>query len=188
MKKILFIIAALVCAVPAVSAQDIQAILDKVARMHDGGIPVERRFVEKRTDKVKKTGETLTGKLKFRKPDTFIMNYDNGEDFVIDGKLMTIARGGNPLQFDLSKNKLMAGLSHTLLYSFCGTLKELAEEQKSGIKAIKTKDGYLVTLEAKKKMPRGYSKVEVLYSLTDCTVVNVLLEEFTGLSTFYSWE
>lgn len=188
MKRIFSIIAALICAVTSLSAQDTQTILDKVADAHDGGRAVERRFIEKRTGKGGVTAETLTGNLKFEKPDTFIMNYDNGDDFVIDGKLMTIVRDDNPVQFDLSKNKLMAGLSHTLLYSFRGTLNALAVEQKSEIKAVATGKGYLVTLEAKKKSPRGYSKVEVLYSLEDCSVVSILLEEFTGAATFYSWE
>ena len=186
MKRFLISLTALVLAAFAASAQDDQAVLSKIAAAHKGGLSVEKRFVEIRT-KGKKT-ETLKGMLTFAKPDTFNMVYDNGELFSIEGSSMTIRRGKKENRFDLGKNKMMAGLSHTLLYSFRGTLKELAEEQNSEIRAVKEKEGYRVTLTAVKKSARGYGKVEVIYGLKDCGVVSILLEEFGGNSTFYSWE
>lgn len=186
MKRFLISLAAFILALSGVSAQDDQAILNKIAEAHNGGLSVEKRFVEVRS-KGKKT-ETLKGKLTFSKPDNFDMVYDNGELFSIAGDRMTVNRGKKENRFDLGKNKMMAGLSHTLLYSFRGTLKELAEEQNSEIRAVKEKEGYRVTLTAVKKSARGYGKVEVIYGLKDCGVVSILLEEFGGNSTFYSWE
>ena len=186
MKRILISLAALVMAATTVFAQDSDAILAKIAGAHNGGLSVDKRFVEVRT-KLKKT-ETLKGKLTFSKPDTFDMVYDNGELFSIAGSKMSIKRGSKTNNFDLSKNKIMAGLSHTLLYSFQGVLGDLAKEQNSIINAVKEKEGYRVTLTPAKKLPRGFSKVEVVYSLSDCSVVSILLEEIAGNSTFYSWE
>lgn len=186
MKRFLISLAAFILALSGVSAQDDQAILNKIAEAHNGGLSVEKRFVEVRS-KGKKT-ETLKGKLTFSKPDNFDMVYDNGELFSIAGDMMTVKRGKKENTFDLTKNRMMAGLSHTLLYSFRGTLGELAAEQKSEIKVTKEADIYRATLTAVKKSARGYSKVEVVYSLKDCSVVSILLEEFGGNSTFYSWE
>ncbi len=189
MKRLLASIAALACVLVSLQAQSSDNILASVRKAHDGGLPVSRRFVEVRSNKALNIKDRqFKGLLKFEKPDTFIMNYDNGEDFVIEGGKMTINRDGKVVQFDLAKNKLMAGLSHTLLYSFGGRLQDLATEQKSDIKAEKSGNGYLVTLTATKKLPKGYSRIEVLYSLKDYSVVTILMEEFGGARTLYSWE
>ena len=48
-----------------------------------------------------------------------------------------------------------------------------------------TKDGYLVTIKAKTASPRGYSSVSLLYRKSDCVVIKMILDEFSGIRTVY---
>ena len=191
MKRLVLSILAIALAFSA-AARTSEEILAQIRAAQNGGKTIEfTPIVEVRTNYVGHPGsETLTGKLKFVSKDDFlVMNYDNKEDFVIQGKQMVIKKNGQqPQVFDLSKNMMMKGLSRTLLCSFRGTLEDLAKEQKSSITAVEDGKNYKVTLTATKKQPRGLAKVEVVYKQKGGDLVSIYFEEFTGAKTSYNWE
>lgn len=114
------------------------------------------------------------------------MNYTNGDKFIIIGNTMTIKNGSQTMTFDLTKNIMMRGLSHTLDYAFEGQLTKLAVEQNADISASKEGDYYLVTLTARKKAPRGYNCIVAYYRIKDCLINSMRMDEFNGASTYYT--
>ena len=190
MKKLLISILALAGVLSASAQTDTEGILAKIEKTQNGGKAVSHRFIEERTGHPGKKGnETVKGSLTFKSEgDYLLMDYDNSEQFLIDGSKMTIKRDGPAKVLDLNKNLMMRGLSHTLLYSFKGTLKKLSEEQKIPIEAKVDGANYVVSLTAVKKQPRGYNKVEAVYKKGTCELLSIRLDEFTGASTYYYWE
>lgn len=183
MKKILVLTAMLFSSL-FLSAQDAETIFKTIengsARKGDFVVKFAECRMFPGKDKV-----DLTGDLVF-KPDTFLsMIYTNKEKFIIDGNKMVIIRDGQNQVLDLTKNIMMRGLSHALLYSFQGKLPLLAKEQSIDITAAKDGKDYVVTLIAKKKMVKGISRLTVKYNQVTGAIKDMLMEEFGGNRTYY---
>ena len=186
MKKILLVLASLMGALPLLSqsSDQILSIIEKSAAEHS---VYSSRFSEVRTPASKgQKPVTLKGQLEYKAPEYLSMDYDNGEKFLLDGDSMTMVRDGNTVSFDTSKNLLMRGLKHALMYSFSGKLQDLSAEQGADIEAVKKGNQYVVSLTAKKKSARGYSRIIVRYDLKGA-LVDMQMDEVTGASTFYSF-
>lgn len=189
MKKTLLLIVCALAGAWTLGAQTSSEILNRVDATLAKTTTVSGRFHEVRTPAVKEQKPVeLTGKIVF-KPDTFLsMLYDNGDQFTIDGDKMVVQHDGNPIIYNLTKNLMMRGLSHTLLYSFKGDLPLLAEEQDAEIQAVKEKGRYVVTLTPRKKTARGISRLVVSYDAATCAIREMILDEPTGASTRYSMD
>lgn len=188
MKKLLLILCAVLGAW-TLGAQNSTEILNRIDATLAKAPAVTGRFHEVRTPAAKDQKPVqLTGKLVF-KPDIFLsMLYDNGDQFTIDGDKMVVQRDGNPMVYNLTKNLMMKGLSHILLYSFKGDLPLLAQEQDADIQAVQEKGRYVVTLTPRKKTPRGCSSLVVSYDAATCAIREMILDEPTGASTRYSMD
>ena len=117
------------------------------------------------------------------------MNYsDEDEYFAIEGNTMSIKHDGKSMTFDLNKNKPMRTLSKFILSAFNGKLRELAQEANSEISVAETENAIEVTLVAKKKAVKGYSKVVLNYDPKAFTLIDMLMEEFDGSVTTYKWK
>lgn len=161
-------------------------ILHKVKNSPARAEKVERDFKEVRTFTGKAT-VTLQGKLTYSPETKLSMNYTNGELFSIDGSTMTIDRDGKHQQFDLSKNIMMRGLSHAILYAFSGRMDDLAAEQNAGILTSEKDGKYVVAITAKTVAARGYSCVEATYDAKTGVLLSMRMDEFTGQRTYYSY-
>jgi len=182
MKKLIFSIllflASLFC-----FADDSEEILSKIEKANHGA--TKMKFIEVKTT-ASKTQTTQEGELQF-KPDNYLsMNYVNGDLFLIDGDMMTIKKNGQEKKFDTTKNVMMKGLSHVLLYAFLGTPSKIGPEQGADVSAQKDGDTYKVSITAKKKQARGYSCIIIRYSVKDCSIYDMQMDEMTGASTLYS--
>lgn len=189
MKKTLLTILCALFGAWTLGAQSSTDILNRIDAALSGTTTVTGRFHEVRTPAAKDQKPLeLTGKLVF-KPDTFLsMLYDNGDQFTIDGDKMVVLHEGTPVVYNLTKNLMMKGLSHTLLYSFKGDLPLLAEEQDAEIQAVKEKGCFVVTLTPRKKTARGISRLVVSYDAATCAIRGMILDEPTGASTRYSMD
>jgi len=183
MKKLAVIISVLVSSL-CVMAQDQDAILSMLEENPSGDIAA--KFSETRTSADKSSSRNLTGTLVYKTAGDLSMIYDDGEQFIIKGNTMKIYQNQVETVFDLTKNLMMKGLRNALIYSFQGKLQNLAVEQKADIKAVKEGKIYVVTLTAQKKAVRGYSRIEIRYNSSDCAIVSMLMEEFSGAVTKYS--
>lgn len=172
----------------SLSAQTGEEIIAKIEKAGAKGTPIEHKFTEVRSwaDNSRKA-VNLDGNLKWKDGNLY-MDYSNGESFYIEGNKMTIKRGGKTQVFDLTKNMMMKGLSHVLIYSFKGQLQELAKEQKANIGAAKEGNDYVVFLSATQKGARGYNRIAVHYNAKTCQIKTMKLDEFSGQSTSYSIE
>lgn len=182
MKRFLLVISAVFSIIP-LSAQSADAILSKIGTKASQNI--SKSFVEVRKPTSGKETK-LDGTLVFKTEGYLSMDYSNGELFVIDGNKMTVKRAGKTQVFDTSKNLMMQGLSHMLIYSFQGKVKELAEEQGTELAAFQDGDQYVVTLTAVKKSARGYSKAIFRYDARSCAIKSMVLTEFSGKVTTYT--
>ena len=188
MKRILLIAAALVSAL-TVQAQNSEEILSKIAKAPARKAEVVSRIKEVRTPAdpgAKPT--TLKGSLLFKPEDYLTINYDNKDQFIINGTRMVSITGGVNQVFDTSKNLMMKNLSDVLICSFMGRLSDLATAQNSDIKAEKSGKDFVVTLTARKKSARGLNKLTVTYSAADCSIKGMTMYEVTGATTTYSIE
>ena len=189
MKKLIFAAAALLsfCCLLA-PAQEKDAILsflkDSPARKTD----VKDNFTEVRTPAAKGAAKVnLDGTLLFKAAAASLeMKYSDGDYFFTDNVKMQKTHGNARQVFDLGKNLMMRGLSHTLIYAFQGNLQALAQEQDAVIEAVKDGKTYTVTLTAKKKTPKGLAKVVAVYRASDGAIISMRLDECTGASTFYT--
>lgn len=195
MRKIILAISALCGAFVLVSGQSSESLIKTIAAKAAAHTSYSDRFTEVRTPAKTADGKTscgeavvtLEGKLDYKSSGYLSMAYDNKDLFLIDGNLMTIIRDGKPaVKFDTSKNLMMRGLQHALLYSFSGKLSELATEQKADLNVVTVKEGYEATLTATKKQARGYSRIIVRYS-PGGSIIQMQMDEFSGASTFYKF-
>lgn len=126
------------------------------------------------------------GTLYFAGPDKMSMIYSepSGEKFIINADKMLVKRDGKANIFDLTKNKLMNSLAVTLLYSMQGRIAELSELCDADIEATMDASGWNITLTARKKAPKGYSRIDLRYS-PDGSITYMKMTEFAGISTTY---
>lgn len=185
MKKTFLLIAtALLCTLTF--AQSTDSILSFIKSAPARSRDVESTFTEVHTPAAKNAAKTtLKGDLSF-KNNCLEMKYTNGDFFSTDNVKMKKVHGKAKQEFDLTKNQMMKGLSHTLIFSFQGDPGALAAEQGTEISATKDGANYIVTLVAKKKTPRGLSKLVLVYSAADGAIISMQMDECSGASTFYS--
>ena len=188
MKKLTLCLAAIAAAL-SLQAQTSEEIISKIAKAPARKSDVIVRIKEVRTPAIKEEKPvTLKGNLLFKPEDYLTINYDNKDQFIINGSRMVTITGGVNQVFDTSKNLMMKSLSDVLLSAFMGKLSDLAQQQNSDIKAEKSGQDYIVTLTARKKSARGLSKLTVTYKTSDCSIKAMTMYEVTGATTQYSIE
>lgn len=186
MKKILVCLMALIAAAFSLGAQNSSEIISKIEKAYANPKTVETAFSEIYSSfDTSVPQKKRNGKLTY-KAGVIRMDYSNGDLFLVDGNRMTINNGSAKQVFDLTKNIMMKELSNTLNYAFQGQLTKLATEQNADITATKDGNFYLITLTARKKAPRGYSKIVAYYRVSDCLINSMRMDEFNGASTFYT--
>ena len=188
MKRILLTLATIAAGL-SLSAQTGSDLLKKIADAPLRSETVISKFSEVRTPSPMMANAktvTLTGDLTYKNTTFLSMIYDNGEMFAINGNSMVINRDGHNQVFDTSKNLMMQGLSHALIYTFEGKLSDLAQEQNADIKAEKKGNEIVVTLTARQKSARGYSTIVVSYDAKTYAIRSMRMDEFTGASSYYT--
>ena len=185
-KFLMFVAFALMMTCVAASAQDAEAILSKIESKAPQNISGKFTEVRIAAGASESAGEKLSGDLVFKTEGYLSMDYTNGEQFVIDGSSVKITRAGKTQVFDASKNMMMKGLSHMLVYAFQGKAKLLSQEQKTTLLVNKEGDEYVVILAAQAKAARGYSRAVFRYDASTCRIRTMELVEFSGAVTRYA--
>lgn len=183
MKRILILATLLLCAA-SLSAQDAEKIISIIETKASRNI--DNPFTEVRVSADQSKTVNLSGQLVFKPEGYLSMDYDNGEKFLIDGNTLKIAKNGKNQVFDTSKNQMMRGLSHLLIYAFQGKLKELSNEQQTTLLVSKEGSQYVAILAAEKKSSRGYSRAIFRYDANTLCIQSMELVEFTGAKTSYA--
>ena len=186
MKKTALCIIPLLAAALSLNAQNSADIISRIEKAYATPKTVETAFSEVYTSfDATVPQKNRDGNLNYN-AGSIRMDYSNGDLFEVSGNTMTIKNGSAKQVFDLAKNIMMKGLSNTLNYAFQGQLTKLAAEHDADITASKDGKFYLITLTARKKAPRGYSKIVAYYRIADCLLTSMRMDEFNGASTFYT--
>lgn len=169
----------------ALSAQD--AILQKIEKAGGAFTTIEASFTQTRTIKASGNTTVSKGDLYFNSPSQLAMIYSQpaGELLIIDGDAIHLNRAGKGTTYDSSKIASFRSLRNTLLDCIQGKVSKVASDNDASMTVADTKDGYLVTIKAKTASPRGYSSVSLLYRKSDCVVIKMILDEFSGIRTVY---
>ncbi len=184
MRKYIFMAIALI-----VMAMPLRAdgVLDKIASSNTRISTLQAHFDQSRF--LKATGKTIPmeGIFYYASPDRMSMSYSKpaNELLVIDKNTFFMYRGGNRSTFDTSKNKIMGSLSDCLLGCVRGKVGDVAKANNASVSTSESGGNYVVTLTAKEKSVRGYSKIVLTYRKVDCVLVKMVMEEFTGVTNTY---
>ncbi len=168
------------------SAQD-TALLQHLTQANSSTTGLQASFTETKTSAAKKAPKVSNGTLYILDADKIAMHYDApaGDLFIINGSDFYMRRGKQEKRFDTTKNKRMNELSNTLFACLLGKPAPLAEgahftyENKG--------DELVLTFTAKKKQPRGYERIILIYDAkSDIPLIKQMqMDEFGGTSTLY---
>ena len=148
---------------------------------------VEARFTESKF--IKASGKTIEaeGNLKLFSADKIELRYTNpaGDYFIIDGKTISTSVKGKKTVVDTEKNASMRTFRNTLMNCVNGEWKQAATDNNAESSVVEKGANKVVTLSAKKAVPRGYSKIIITYRKSDNIPVELVFEEFNGTVTTY---
>lgn len=169
------------------SAQD-NVMLDKIKKKNAAYNAIECAFTQEKTIAATNTKQHLAGTLYFERADKMAMHYTQPATdlLIINGTKFYMARGTRKNLFDTSKNAPMFSLSNTLLNCMMGTLTDLAKQNNADLATSKTAKYDVVTMTARKKAVRGYSKIMLWYDVKDSSLCMMQMDEFAGNSTLYT--
>ena len=148
---------------------------------------VEARFTESKF--IKASGKTIEGEgnLKLFSTDKMELRYTKpaGDYFIIDGKTISTSVKGKKSVVDTEKNASMRTFRNTLMNCVNGEWKQAATDNNAESSVVEKGANKVVTLNAKKTAPRGYSKIVITYRKSDNIPVELVFEEFNGTVTTY---
>ena len=133
------------------------------------------------------TTEKDSGKIYYSAPGSLALHYDAPSTnlVVIDGTAVFIRQAGKERRFDTTKNAPMRGMSATLLNCVKGDTQKVADENDADIQVQKFARSTDVTITARKKAVRGYSRIELSYRKSDGLLQYMKLTEFSGAVNEY---
>ena len=188
MNKLFFFLFAACLPFVASAASD-DEILDKIEKANAALPAAQSHFDHSRF--IKASGKTfnMEGAMYFVPPEKLRMQYTTpATDLtLVNGKTMYLQRGSGPANvFDTEKNQMMGILRNSLLYSIRGKMRDVAKENDGTVTVTEEAKNYIVTVSAKKKAPRGYSRITVTFRKSDCLPVVMVMEEFSGTVNTYT--
>ncbi|MBR6001522.1 MAG: outer membrane lipoprotein carrier protein LolA [Bacteroidales bacterium] len=188
MKKLFLAVLSAILPFVASAASD-EEILDKIEKANASLPAAQSHFDHSRF--IKASGKTINmeGAMYFVPPEKLRMQYTTPATdlMMINANIMYIRRSsdvGNV--FNTDKNQMMAVLRNSLLYSIRGKMRDVARENDGNITVTEEAKNYVVTVSAKKKAPRGYSRITVTFRKSDCLPVVMVMEEFSGTVNTYT--
>lgn len=184
MKQILIIAASLLALALPVRADD-AAILLKIEKANVDVTSIEANFTHKFT-KGKKTSD-FAGTCYFRSPGSLAMAYTvDTEALIISSGRLYIRRDKKVTKGDAAHNGQIRSLTTTLINCIKGRILTVAEDNNADWTLMEAGGNYVVTLTARKKASKGYSKITLKYSKSDCIITGLSLEEFSGAVNTYT--
>ncbi len=150
---------------------------------------INASFAQQKT--IKASGKTIESKgtVLYQSPETLKMNYTQpaGDYFIIEGNMLKINMNGKKSTVDVTKNAVMKTQKSTLLNCIKGNYKQVATDNNAEYTVKEAGASRIVTITAKKAATRGYSKITLTYRKSDNMVTEMVLEEFNGNTTRYSF-
>ena len=186
MKKTLTTLVLLLSAAAVVFAAG-NPSLEKIEKTGKELRSAESHFLHNRTIQASGKVIKMEGNLFYSADDRLAMRYTKPSTdlLVIDGTKFFLSRGGVSNTFDTSKNPMMESLRSTLLDCVAGRVEKVASGNNADLAVKEDASSYIVTLTARQKAVRGYSRIVLTYRKSDCFLVKMRMEEFTGVTNTY---
>ncbi|MCR4965965.1 MAG: outer membrane lipoprotein carrier protein LolA [Bacteroidales bacterium] len=150
---------------------------------------INASFTQQKT--IKASGKSIQSKgtVNYQSPETLKMNYTTpaGDFFIIEGSTIKMNMNGKKSTIDVTKNATMKAQKNTLLNCIKGNYKQVATDNNAECSVKDSGSNRIVTITAKKAATRGYSKITVTYRKSDNMVVDMVMEEFNGNKTHYTF-
>jgi len=186
MKKIFTLLLLSLTALTGAFAASADGILEQIAEAGKALKTMEAGFQQTKTIKASGKSSDFTGTMFYSAPDRLAMVYDQeGEGLIINGTKLFIRRGGKTNKGDTRHNKQMDQLSEILFSCLKGELQAAADSNNADITAKTVGDEYEVTIKARKKASKGFSLIVLRYRKSDCQILSMRLEEFSGVTNEY---
>lgn len=162
-------------------------ILSGIEKANSSVSTVEAHFSQTRTILASGKKTEMEGILYFSAPDKMSMHYSTPafDLLTINGNQFHLKRSGKASTYNTDKNALMGSLSKTLLRCIKGQVSATAEDNDADVEAKSNGNNWEVTLLARKKAARGYSKIILEYRKSDGMLVSMEMVEFSGISNLY---
>lgn len=185
MKKILFLIAGVFAAFSA-SAADTEAILAKIEKANASYTSMTCKIDQIRK-LPNKSQVNLACDFYFKTPDKLAMIYTEPatDRLIINGKKLYLNRGGKASTFSLDKSAAVGSLATSLLNAVTGHVQAVADANNADYTVVEDSKFYIVTISARQKAPKGYSKITLYYRKSDCLLETMKMEEFTRVTNVY---
>ena len=185
MKKIAILLLSLLTLAPAWAGGD--DILDRIEASGASLTTLEGSFSQTRTIKANGKSTQMSGSFYFSSPDRMSMIYnEESEGLVLNGNKFYIRRGGKSHKGEISHNKQMEQLANVLFGCVQGQVRAVAEANNASTSITSEKGCTVVTLTAKKKSSKGFSRIVLRYRNGDLLLTSVLLEESSGTKNEYT--
>lgn len=186
-KKILISLLAVLVSVFSFSAGANNDVLDRIEKANSSVKTIEAGFLHRKTIVATAKVISMKGMLYFISPDKMSMHYSvpATDLLIISDNQFHMNRGKKSSTYNTEKNAMMAGLSNTLLRCVRGQAAQVAADNDADISVKTTASDYVITLTARKKSAKGYSKIVLKYRKTDCMLVSMEMEEFVGIVNLY---
>ncbi|MCM1035465.1 MAG: outer membrane lipoprotein carrier protein LolA [Paludibacter sp.] len=185
MKKLLILSFACLSLIMPMQAQNVEGRLLTLNSKHATFVAP---FTETKVMPRLKKETHKEGTLYFASPDALSMRYSNPEGditLIKDGKFM-VRRSGKVQKFALkTDNSPMLLLRNTLLYSFQGDIKRVAEENKANLVCKESATRFVINIERKNSQKVGVNSLQLIYDKITGALLSLRLEEANGNYTLY---
>lgn len=182
MKRILILAAALL-AMALPSRADDAATLRAIEKANVDVTTIEANFTH-RYSKGNKSKD-FAGTCYFSAPGSLAMAYTVDTEALIINAGRLYARRDKKVTKGDTHNGQVRSLTTTLINCIKGRILTVAEDNNAEWSLMEAGGNYVVTLTARKKASKGYSKITLKYRKSDCLITGLSLEEFNGAVNTY---
>ncbi|MBP5319062.1 MAG: outer membrane lipoprotein carrier protein LolA [Paludibacteraceae bacterium] len=193
MKKTVFLLLSLVCAVAAcaqktLSESEKAAFLQRLKTVSATATSIESRFVETRHVEALQSDVKASGRFYYAAPDKMALHYDDpaGDLLCVNGEDLLMVNGGRRMQTNVRQNPSARGLQRLLLACMRGDIAAMGFGRKTGqITAVETDDHYQLTLVWENSASNPYRSVVLCYQKADLSLISLRMNEKNGNFAVY---
>ena len=130
----------------------------------------------------------MSGVIKLEGNNYLELNYTNpeGDYFIIDGNKVKVNMNGKKNEVNTNRNARVRSQATTLMNCVTGNWQQAAADNDTETEVVEGKGEKVITLTARKKQSRGYSRIVLTYEQKTGNLTKLVLEEFSGIINTYT--
>lgn len=130
----------------------------------------------------------MSGTIKLEGDNYLELNYTNpqGDYFIINGNKVKVNMNGKKNEVNTNRNARVRSQAATLMNCVTGNWRQAAADNDTETEIVEKNGSKTITLTAKKKQSRGYSRIVLTYEEKSGHLTKLVLEEFGGVVNTYT--